>query len=123
LGVILCPDRRRNGAASTFRHLALRRVAAVLFWVCAGIASAQTPPAYVFSSPLLPLLLQMPENSWLQANANLYSNVWTPLSLEPLDNGFPKTPSKIILPWSGFAWDSNRGDLILYGGGHANYPG
>ena len=38
---------------------------------------AQTPPPYVFSGPLLPLLLQMPENSWLHANANLYSNVWT----------------------------------------------
>ena len=66
-----------------------RRVAALLFYACAGIASAQTPPAYVFNCLLLPLLLQMPENSWLQANANLYSNVWTPLSLEPLDRGYP----------------------------------
>ena len=23
----------------------------------------------------------------------------------------------------GFAWDSNRGDIVLYGGGHANYSG
>ena len=99
------------------------RIAAMLVCACVGVASAQTPPPYVFSSPLLPLLLQMPENSWLPANANLYSDVWTPSSLEPLDNGSPQNPSKIILPWSGFAWDSNRGDLILYGGGHANYPG
>ena len=49
-----------------------------------GIASAQTPPPYVYSSPLLPLLLQMPQNSWLLANANLYSDVWTPDDLEPL---------------------------------------
>src|SRR5262245_14848365 len=75
----------------------VRRIAALLFYACAGIASAQTP-AYVFNCPLLPLLLQMPENSWLQANANLYSNVWTPLSLEPLDRGYPKPASKIILP-------------------------
>ena len=100
-----------------------RWIAAILVGACAGIASAQTPPPYVFSGPLLPLLLQMPENSWLHANANLYSNVWTPSSLEPLDGCCPQPPSKIIVAWSGFGWDSNRGDLILWGGGHANYPG
>ena len=83
----------------------------------------KTPPPYVFSGPLLPLLLQMPENTWLHANANLYSNVWTSPSLEPLDGCCTQPPSKIIVAWSGFAWDSNRGDLILWGGGHANYPG
>ncbi len=58
-----------------------------------------------------------------EVNTNLYSDVWTPASLEPLDNGVTHTPAKIIQPWSGFAWDSNRGDLIIYGGGHANYSG
>ena len=80
-------------------------------------------PEYVFSGLLLPLVLQMPGNSWLKVNTNLYSDVWTPASLEPLDNGVTHTPAKIIQPWSGFAWDSNRGDLIIYGGGHANYSG
>jgi hypothetical protein len=32
-------------------------------------------------------------------------------------------PSRIILAWSGFAWDPNRAALLLYGGGHANYRG
>jgi hypothetical protein len=91
--------------------------------VLAAPAAAQSIPPYVGSGPLLPLILQMPPNSWLQVNANFYSDVWTPASREPLDNGSPQNPSKIILPWSGFAWDSNRGDIILYGGGHANYPG
>ena len=54
-----------------------RWIAALLVGACAGMASGQAPPPYVFSGPLLPLLLQMPENSWLHANANLYSNVWT----------------------------------------------
>jgi hypothetical protein len=88
-----------------------------------GTAWAQSTPAYVYSGPLLPLILQMPANSWLKANTNLYSDVWTPPDLEPLDNGVTHFPSKIIEPWSGFGWDSNRGDLILYGGGHANYSG
>jgi hypothetical protein len=84
---------------------------------------AQVAPPYVYSGPLLPLLMQMPENSWLKANAGPYSAAWTPDDLEPLDNGVTHTPAKIILPWSGFAWDSNRGDIILWGGGHANYSG
>ena len=72
---------------------------------------------------MLPLLLQMPANGWLRVNTNLYSDVWTSPDLEPLDMGVTHTPSKIILAWSGFGWDSNRGDIILYGGGHANYSG
>src|SRR5262245_36618747 len=100
-----------------------RWTAAILLFISAGTAAAQTPPAYVFSGALLPLILQMPENTWLHANANLYSNVWTPDNLEPLDGCCTQLPSKIIQAWSGFAWDSNRGDLILWGGGHANYPG
>ena len=100
----------------------LTLVAAVVFTQSALAQSA--PPPYVFASSLLPQLLQMPQNSWLRVNANLYSDVWTPPDLEPLDqDGVTHTPSKIILAWSGFAWDSNRGDLIIYGGGHANYSG
>jgi hypothetical protein len=94
--------------------------------LAAGVALpalAQSPPAYVYSSPLLPLLLQTPQNGWIRVNANLYSDVWTPDELEPLFDNSTRPPSKIILAWSGFAWDSNRGDLILYGGGHANYSG
>src|SRR5450755_2151135 len=72
---------------------------------------------------MLPLLVQMPANSWLQVNANLFSDVWTSPDLEPLDGSGTHPPSKIILAWSGFAWDQNRGDIILYGGGHANYSG
>jgi hypothetical protein len=32
-------------------------------------------------------------------------------------------PGSILKAWSSFAWDSNRGDVILWGGGHANYGG
>jgi hypothetical protein len=73
---------------------------------------------------LLDLIEATPDGHWVQASLNLYADVWTPTALRPRDsnNGVP-TPAKIIGAWSGFAWDSNRGDLILYGGGHANYPG
>ncbi|HQR12759.1 MAG TPA: Ig-like domain-containing protein, partial [Casimicrobiaceae bacterium] len=61
---------------------------------------------------------------WLKVpNANFFSDVWTPPDLEPLRNGVTDSPAKIIIAWSGFAWDSNRGDLIIYGGGPMNYAG
>lgn len=74
---------------------------------------------------LVTLLSAMPEGTWAQVSLNSFADVWTPEELRPLDvNGMGATaPSKIIGAWSGFAWDSNRGDLIIYGGGHANHPG
>lgn len=74
---------------------------------------------------LVDTLAALPEGQWLLASLNRYSDVWAPEELRPLDvNGMGATaPSKIIAAWSSFAWDSNRGDLILYGGGHANHPG
>ena len=72
---------------------------------------------------LLDVVRAMPEGSWQRVNTNLYSEVWTPSALRPLYRGTIVAPSKIISAWGSFAWDSNRGDLIIYGGGHANYSG
>jgi hypothetical protein len=103
-------------------RVAAEAIVAASFFVVAALSHAQSYPGYVFSGPLLPLLLQMPANSWLLASANLYNQVWTPPDLQPLYDGLPMPPSKIIIPWSSFAWDSNRGRMMLWGGGHANYP-
>lgn len=85
-------------------------------------ATASNPVAM---TDLLSLLRSVPQGGWVQASLNRFSDVWVPDGLRPMDsNGLgTSVPSKIIAAWSGFAWDSNRGDLILYGGGHANYPG
>ena len=112
---------RSQAAKRTFTRSA--SLVALLCTALAGAAWGQSIPPYVFSGPLLPQILLMPGNSWLKVNTNLYRDVWTPPELEPLHSGNPSTPAKIIQPWSGFAWDSNRGDLLIYGGGHANYPG
>jgi hypothetical protein len=65
----------------------------------------------------------MPESSWVKVNLNPFSAAWTPVDLQvPPYNG-PSKPHAIIAAWSSFAWDGNRGDLILFGGGHANYAG
>lgn len=50
---------------------------------------------------------------------NNFSDVWAPSELAPTFG----TSAKIIKAWSSFAWDSRRGGIIFYGGGHANYSG
>jgi len=65
-----------------------------------------------------------PEGSWLKVNVNRYEDVWTPTAQLAKVNGVPLgTPRKIIAAWSSMAWDSNRHQLIIWGGGHANYAG
>lgn len=74
-------------------------------------------------SGLLAQVAAMPEGSWARVNKNAYSSAWAPADLRPLFGSGNPTPSKIILAWSSFAWDSKRGNIVLYGGGHANYRG
>ncbi len=77
--------------------------------------------------PLLSILRNTPENGWVRVNGNEMQDVWTPtgllMSSTKLPDSNPWGPRGIISAYSGFAWDSRRGDLIIYGGGHANYGG
>lgn len=74
-------------------------------------------------SALVDEIASLPEGGWMRANANRYDEVWTPPDLRPSSGALLSTPSKIIQAWSSFAWDCRRGDLLIYGGGHANYSG
>lgn len=72
---------------------------------------------------LVAIIADMPEGSWKRVNQNNFSDVWVPAALRPLFGWGNPTPAKVIGAWSSFAWDSTRGNLLLYGGGHANYRG
>jgi len=76
---------------------------------------------------LIAVLRTTPENGWVRVNNNEIQDVWTPagllVSIDDNTTPAPWGPRSIIDAYSGFAWDSRRGDLIIYGGGHANYPG
>lgn len=69
-------------------------------------------------SSLSELITTMQPGTWSLANQNTFNSVWT-----PPEHRVGNNISGIIRAWSSFAWDSNRGDMILYGGGHANYAG
>lgn len=85
--------------------------------------SEVTPSGAPDVSNLLAIVAGMPEGEWRRVNLNAFSSVWTPADLRPLLSKSNPDPSRLILAWSSFAWDSNRAALLLYGGGHANYRG
>jgi len=92
--------------------------------LCVAALLPITAQAQADVSNLIDLLDNTPEGSWVKANTNLISNVWTPSALRPLLNdGRNPDPTGVIGAWSSFAWDSTRGDLLIFGGGHANYAG
>lgn len=72
---------------------------------------------------LLSILESTADGSWTRVNLNDFSDVWPAEADRPLSNTSFASPSSIIRAWSSFAWDSTRGDLLLFGGGHANYAG
>lgn len=76
-------------------------------------------------SPIGQTLAKLPENHWVKLNKNSFKEVWTPLAQRPAPPEAPSVgdPSRVLKAWSSMAWDANRGDLIFWGGGHANYPG
>ena len=83
-------------------------------------AAASTSPDL---SALQSVISVLPEGEWAKVNLNTFSNVWTPSELRPLKEAGNPTPARIIRAWSSFAWDLNRAELWLYGGGHENYSG
>lgn len=90
-----------------------------------AIAPTTSSSASASLANLMGLLSPIPEGSWVMANLNQFLDVWTPESQRVIEknSGGVASPRALIAAWSSFAWDSNRGDLILYGGGHANYGG
>ncbi|MEO6929208.1 MAG: Ig-like domain-containing protein, partial [Casimicrobiaceae bacterium] len=102
-----------------------RRELQVLLYVLASICllfagAAMAQPAL---SNLTQILSATPESSWVKVNLNPYSAAWVSPDLQVLPYVGDSKPGSILAAWSSFAWDSNRGDLILWGGGHANYGG
>ncbi|MEN9889748.1 MAG: hypothetical protein RLY78_43 [Pseudomonadota bacterium] len=99
-----------------FRFPAARSVvAAAALLACAGAASAQ-------SSYLQSLVDATAAGSWTQVNAGaLSSSFVTDPSLLPTNLIY--TPENVVHAWSSVAWDSLRGNLMLWGGGHSSHSG
>lgn len=112
----------QTSPASRSRRPSLRLLRfATVPWLCFTAAAAFAVPAEL--PDLVGLLAPAPEGSWIKVNQNNFQDVWTPAELRPLRSSSNPAPYAILGPWSSFTWDTNRGDLLLYGGGHGNYAG
>lgn len=74
------------------------------------------------------IVTSMPPNSWQKVNINNIQDVFSSPDQRPSDilGTSPISPSSIIKAWGGATWDSNRGDLIVFGGEGSSfccYPG
>lgn len=112
---------RRHGMLS-FNGLV---IILALLSCCSSMVIAEQE--FADNSAVIQLLANAPENSWVRLNANQYQDVWTPFQQRALPHNqnvfLAGTPHSVIEAWSSMAWDSNRGNLIFWGGGHANYTG
>ena len=70
---------------------------------------------------VLDLIAAAPSNSWTQINLNTFTSVFAHPDFTPTPN--VSNQNAILNAWSSFAWDSKRSQIILWGGGHANYSG
>jgi hypothetical protein len=83
------------------------------FPVCVGQVNAETSYERLSS-----LLAGTPPGGWVKASTNLFSDAWATGA-----DAVIGSPSAVVRAWSSFAWDSTRENLLLWGGGHANYAG
>ncbi len=68
------------------------------------------------------LLDATPIGGWVQANSTPYTSAVASRSSALPEQSYTN-PASIVNAWSSLAWDSKRGQLYLWGGGHANYIG
>ena len=90
-------------------------VAAIIVATLATSASAGS------SDYLINLLQTTPAGGWVMASTNQFSDAWVTGAAKVPPT--PSNPSGIVNAWSSFAWDSTSGNMLLWGGGHANYAG
>jgi len=118
------PRRHRNaGRADVPEHLTTTvRVIRSIALVVMALTSWTTAQAAENIQYLRNLLAATPEGGWVQVNKNKFSDAWT-TGPDALPSTSWSNPAAVVYAWSSFAWDSNRGNLLLFGGGHANYMG
>lgn len=87
-------------------------------------AVATVPASGQDLSRLQSLLASTPQGGWVQASTGSFNSAW-PTGSTSIGNVYPTQfgPGAIAYAWSSFAWDSIRGEVLLWGGGHANYGG
>lgn len=109
---------KNAGPRAKRKHLPLL-IALATMAISGTVSTAHASPQL---ARLEGLLNATPEGGWVKASIGTFSDAWaTDSTAVPLSSY--RNPGSIVSAWSSFAWDSARGDLLLWGGGHANYAG
>lgn len=73
------------------------------------------------------ILAGLPDGGWARVNTTNFSSAFptgsVAVNLTSIGVQGYRDPSLIIGAWSSFAWNSDLGSVMLFGGGHANYAG
>lgn len=102
----------------TSRSIPLRSPVTVL--AASLLLLAALPSRAVDLSALNGVLAATSEGGWARVNLNSFLDAVP----APGDrNIFNENPQSVLGAWSSFSWDSQRGQLMLFGGGHGNYSG
>lgn len=90
--------------------------------IVAAVTVMLSLPAAAYDQTYLSnLLAATPQGGWVKVSSNAFSTAWpTGPEAAPF---LPSGPQAVVTAWSSFDWDSKRGQLVMYGGGHANYIG
>jgi hypothetical protein len=90
--------------------------------IAVAVSALVSLPAAAYDQTYLSnLLAATPQGGWVKVNSNAFSAAW-PTGPDAAPT-LPSGPQAIVTAWSSFDWDSQRGQLVLFGGGHANYIG
>lgn len=91
------------------------------WWTVAGCAALVASPVHADLTRLQGLLNATPEGGWVQVNTSTWRSAW-PTGADVVPNAGNSVVG-VVAAWSGVAWDSANDNLLLWGGGHANYSG
>jgi chitodextrinase len=94
----------------------------VLCGAAVVLAGASQPAGAQDLQRMKALLDSVTPGSWVQVNVNSFSSAF-PVGSSAVPSSGISDPGAIVRAWSSFTWDSNRGNLLLFGGGHYNYLG
>jgi hypothetical protein len=110
-------------SASTNRLRRLHRIACGLGTSLAVVLGAGGTAHAQDLAYLQSLLAGTPEGGWVKANTTTFSSAWATQAEGGLPPGTYSDTGAVVWAWSSFAWDPNRTQLYLWGGGHASYMG
>lgn len=110
-------EKHQSGLNNVVRKMIVPASLALVPLLLAPYAHAETAMQRLTS-----LLGTTPEGGWVKASTGSFSDAW-PQGADAVNVNSYSNPGRIVSAWSSFAWDSKRQDLLLFGGGHANYAG